>query len=73
MCAESTLLSVIAVTLALPGVAPGSLSPGDQTRVVESGGMQRSYLVHVPPNYDARTPTPVVLARISAMRSPALS
>lgn len=36
--------------------------PGDYRFTMEHGGLQRAYLVHVPPNYNAKAPTPVVLA-----------
>ncbi len=38
------------------------LSPGDHSRTVQVDGRGRSYLVHVPPQYVADSPTPVVLA-----------
>ena len=51
------LLSVVV------GSMPGDLAPGDHTRSVRVGTQQpRPYLLHVPPSYDARKPTPVVLA-----------
>ncbi len=37
------------------------LKPGDYTRTVQSDDRERSYLVHVPKNYDSKQPTPVVL------------
>jgi len=46
--------------LALLAVEP--LGPGDHFRTVAVDGRERSYSVHVPPNYDATKPTPVVLA-----------
>jgi len=40
-----------------------ALVPGKTTtRSIESGGSARSYLIHVPVNYDASKPTPVVLS-----------
>ena len=39
-----------------------SLRAGDHTRTLDEGGLERSYLVHVPPQYDPATPMPVVLA-----------
>jgi polyhydroxybutyrate depolymerase len=42
-------------------VLSAPLAPGDSARTVTVDGGPRSYLVHVPPNYDARKPTPVVL------------
>ena len=43
-------------------LAADPLGPGDYTRTLQHGGRTRSYLVHVPPHYDAKQPTPVVLA-----------
>lgn len=37
------------------------LGPGDTTRSLKMGEVDRSYLVHVPPRYDSRKPTPVML------------
>jgi polyhydroxybutyrate depolymerase len=37
------------------------LKPGDYTRTVQSDDRERSYLVHVPKNYDSKQSTPVVL------------
>jgi polyhydroxybutyrate depolymerase len=42
------------------------LPPGDHVRSLKIGDHSRSYSVHVPPSYDARRPTPVVLAFHSA-------
>ena len=43
-------------------LAGGPLAAGDHTRTLDFGGRSRSYIVHVPPKYDAKQPTPVVLA-----------
>ena len=37
------------------------LISGDHTRVLQVDGRERSYLVHVPPTYDPKKPTPIVL------------
>jgi polyhydroxybutyrate depolymerase len=37
------------------------LGPGDHTRTLTVDGRERSYLVHVPPKYDPKKPTPVIL------------
>ncbi|MGA2064878.1 MAG: PHB depolymerase family esterase [Thermoguttaceae bacterium] len=50
--------SQLLVLLALAG---GSLGPGNHNRSLKMGDMDRSYLVHIPPKYDAKKPTPVVL------------
>src|SRR5438067_875168 len=46
---------------------PGPLGPGDHRRELTVGGRDRSYLLHVPPGYDPKRPTPVVLAFHGAM------
>ncbi len=38
-----------------------TLGPGDYERTIKAGGMDRYYLVHVPPGYNKSQPTPVVL------------
>ena len=38
------------------------LTPGDQIRSLEVDGRSRTYLIHVPRNYDPSRPSPVVLA-----------
>lgn len=40
---------------------PATLVKGDQVRTLEVDGLARTYLVHVPPAWDAAKPTPVVL------------
>lgn len=45
-----------------PNVAPDALGPGDHTRTVLMGEQRRTYLVHVPKDYDPKKPAPVVLA-----------
>lgn len=49
--------------LALAVVAGANLlEPGEHRRTVTSGGLKRSYIVHVPPGIDLSRPSPVVLA-----------
>jgi len=38
-----------------------ALTPGDTTRALVAGGIERSYIVHIPHNYDASRATPVVI------------
>jgi len=59
------LSSLIAAVLL--AADPQPLGPGDYTRTLEVSGRERSYLVHVPPKYDPKQPTPVVLAFHGAM------
>jgi polyhydroxybutyrate depolymerase len=41
---------------------PDKLGPGDHTRTVTVGGLERTYQVHIPKQYDKTKPTPLVLA-----------
>ncbi len=43
-------------------VAAEPLGPGDHFRSLEVDGQTRTYLVHVPPEYDPQNPAPMVLA-----------
>lgn len=54
-----TTLQTLLLTTVL-GADP--LGPGDHTRALTVGDLKRSYLVHIPPKYDRKIPTPVVLA-----------
>jgi len=47
---------------ALLAVGADPLGPGDHERTLTVGGQERSYVVHVPKSYDAKKPTPLVLA-----------
>ncbi len=58
---------MFALTLALSLVAADPLTPGDHLRSLEVDGRTRSYHVHVPPQYDSKKPTPVVLAYHGAL------
>lgn len=48
--------------LAILMTQPAALGPGDHTRTIEVDKRSRTYLVHVPPKYDSKKPSPVVLA-----------
>lgn len=54
-----TTLQTLLLTTVL-GADP--LGAGDHTRTLTVGDLKRSYLVHIPPWYDPKIPTPVVLA-----------
>jgi poly(3-hydroxybutyrate) depolymerase len=47
------LPAVLALAVLALGVAPAraQLAPGDYERTLSFGGLQRSYLVHVPPGW----------------------
>src|SRR5262245_57954968 len=55
----------IALLLALLGLAAAAsaqpFTPGETTRTIVSGGLTRSYLLHVPPSYDGVSRVPLVL------------
>jgi polyhydroxybutyrate depolymerase len=53
--------SAILTLVAFLAMAGDPLGPGDHTRSFKMGDLTRSYLVHIPPNYDPKKPTPVVL------------
>ncbi|MGZ7078629.1 MAG: alpha/beta hydrolase family esterase, partial [Thermoanaerobaculia bacterium] len=50
--------ALFCLTFAAPALA--ALAPGDHTFVVKHGGLERSYIVHVPPG--ASAPLPLVIA-----------
>jgi len=50
-----SLLSMLVVT-------GEKIGPGDHERLLQIGDLHRSYVVHVPPHYDPKSPIPVVLA-----------
>jgi len=41
--------------------AAGQPAPGDSNRTLAFGGLDRTYILHIPPSYDGRTPMPLVL------------
>lgn len=42
-------------------LAADPLGPGDHSRILTVGDLKRNYLIHIPPKYDSKTPTPVIL------------
>jgi len=50
------------ITLDQAAQETGGVSPGDSTHALTHDGLERTYLMHVPPGYDATRPTAVVLA-----------
>lgn len=52
---------MLTVMLALSIIAADPIAPGDQIRNLEFNGVNRTYSVHAPPQYDSKKPTPVVL------------
>jgi polyhydroxybutyrate depolymerase len=55
-------MPVLACNLLLVALAGPPLGPGDHERSIRMGDTVRTYLVHVPPQYDPRRPMPLVLA-----------
>jgi polyhydroxybutyrate depolymerase len=58
---ERLYILCLAGLVVAPAMADEPLGPGDHTRTVQVGDLERSYLVHIPAKYDPETPTPVVL------------
>ena len=61
------VLPLLSMVFALPAFAEDTptfdpLGPGDHTRTVLMGEQKRTYLVHVPKEYDPKKPAPVILA-----------
>jgi polyhydroxybutyrate depolymerase len=54
-------------TAPTPDPIPG---PGDFTRTIHSGGLERSYVLHVPPGWTADSELPLVLAFHGAQSNP---
>ena len=53
-------MSAFALHLAtMLALTANPLGPGDHVRSLKMGEVTRSYLVHVPPKYEAKKPTPV--------------
>ena len=53
--------------------AGGGWAPGDQTIKLQWGGVERSYLVHIPPGYTGTTAVPLMLVIHGAHNTPALA
>ena len=66
----STLTCHLVILLALAGQP---LGPGDHNRTLSIGESTRSYLIHVPPTYDPKKPTPVVLVFHGAATNAAIT
>jgi len=45
-----------------PTQAPSAMKPGDYVKTLSSGGIDRTYILHVPASYDGSKALPVVLA-----------
>ena len=55
-------MQFLAILLMLLAGEPAALRPGDHSRSLAADGGERTYLVHVPPQYDPAAPMPAVLA-----------
>jgi len=58
--------------LAAESVGAASLTPGNHERKLTVNELERSYVVHVPKNYDPQRPTPVVLCYHGAINNAAI-
>src|SRR5215216_7507861 len=56
------LLALISSIIAACGPAAPTLEPGDSERQLTVDGMERSYLLHIPPGVDMDDPSPLVFA-----------
>ncbi len=56
------IVLLVALLAGEPTQESPRLEPGDHKRTLTVGQRERSYLVHVPANYDPNKPTPVVVA-----------
>jgi polyhydroxybutyrate depolymerase len=52
----STLVNTVASGL------PARLSPGDHALSLIAGGIERTYVLHIPPSYNGAAPVPLILA-----------
>ncbi|MBN2084133.1 MAG: hypothetical protein JW748_02845 [Anaerolineales bacterium] len=60
IAAAWTACSLAAETPALPPTAAPTVPAGDSDRSITASGMQRSYLLHVPPGFSATAPAALV-------------
>jgi len=56
------IATLVVLCIATAVVAAEQFRPGDHTLALTVGGLERSAIVHVPPQYDSAIPMPVVLA-----------
>ena len=66
-------MSLFFPLIALLAVSGTGLGPGDSVRSVKMGDETRTFLVHVPKNYDPKKPTPVVLILHGAFTNAAMT
>ena len=60
---RSTSAALPATQTATPGCTPAlAHASGDSNGSSESGGVERTYILHVPARYEGSMPTPLVLA-----------
>ena len=57
MPARARLPLALFVLLLAGAAANAAFVPGDNLRSLESGGLTRTYRVHVPPGYDGSSPS----------------
>jgi polyhydroxybutyrate depolymerase len=68
-----SMLAMVLQCVTLLAVTNQPLGPGDCERTVHVNGVDRTYLVHVPPKYDSKRPTPVVLIYHGAFTNGAIT
>jgi len=60
--AKSTEAQTEPESTAAPNPDSAYPTPGEYFKAINTGGMDRTFKLHIPPNYDSRTPTPLVLS-----------
>lgn len=71
-CLGAALILYLASSpsLACRRPAEGPARPGTSNRTLRSGGMQRCYRLHLPPDYDGTRPLPVVISLHGLVSNP---
>jgi len=62
VCLCAVAYSLTGPSSACRNPATGPALPGDSVRTLISGGLERCYLLHVPPGYDPSRPIPLVVS-----------
>jgi polyhydroxybutyrate depolymerase len=69
--AIASLAIMLLGTAAFRRALSGAAGRGTKSESLESGGLDRTYLIHVPASYDPQKPVPLILVLHGATQSPA--
>ena len=69
--AIASLAIMLLGTAAFRRALSGTAGRGTKSESLESGGLDRTYLIHVPASYDPQKPVPLILVLHGATQSPA--